>query len=203
MTFLRSAIADLGNRTRNVTRRPSCFVGGIAFKGPHGFRSTEPGYPPFLFLNAENVAAPETGKPARHSDATKEQVLTWDPEYLFVDLSTIRAGVESNALYELANDPAYAHLKALKEGRVFGVLPYNWYTSNHGNTLADAYFIGKTLYPEQFEDIVPAEKADNIYEFLMGGPVFNELDKAFGGLAFKRLSPASIRIGENAEVLEQ
>lgn len=203
VTFLRSAIADLGNRTRNVTRRPSCFVGGIAFKGPHGFRSTEPGYPPFLFLNAENVAAPESGKPPRHSDATKEQVLTWDPEYLFVDLSTIRAGVESNALYELANDPAYAHLKALKEGRVFGVLPYNWYTSNHGNTLADAYFIGKTLYPEQFEDIVPAQKADDIYEFLVGGPVFNELDKAFGGLAFKRLSPASIRIGENAEVLEQ
>ncbi|GAB7022163.1 iron ABC transporter substrate-binding protein [Salidesulfovibrio brasiliensis] len=201
--FLKTTIADLAARTEDVSERPTCFVGGIAFKGPHGFRSTEPGYPPFLFLNAANVAAPESGKPPRHADATKEQIVTWNPEYIFVDLSTIRAGAESNSLYELANDEAYKHLTANREGRVFGVLPYNWYTSNHGNTLADAYFIGKTLYPERFEDIDPVSKADSIYTFLVGGPVFDELSKAFGNLAFTKLDASSIRIGDDAEVLEQ
>lgn len=203
VTFLRDTVDDLTRRAAGAERNPSCYVGGIAFKGPHGFRSTEPGYPPFLFLNAANVAAPESGAPARHADATKERIVVWNPDYIFVDLSTIRAGSEANSLYELATDPAYEHLDACRDGRVYGVLPYNWYTSNHGNTLADAYFIGSVLYPERFSDIDPAGKADAIYEFLVGSPVFDELNAAFGGLAFTRLDASSIRVGENAEILER
>ncbi len=38
---------DLKNRTASVAgdRKVSCYVGGIAYKGPHGFLSTEPAYP--------------------------------------------------------------------------------------------------------------------------------------------------------------
>lgn len=201
--YMEQTIADLKKRTEGL-EGPTCYVGGIAFKGPHGFRSTEPGYPPFQFLNARNVAAPQDGsEPLRHADMAKEMVLEWNPEYLFVDLSTIRAGAESNALYELHNDPALQHLDAQKQDRVFGVLPYNWYTSNHGNTLADAYFIGTILYPEAFADVDPAAKANDIYTFLVGKPVFKELSAAFGDLAFKRLDPSVIRIGDKGKILNK
>ncbi|WP_250645566.1 iron ABC transporter substrate-binding protein [Salidesulfovibrio onnuriiensis] len=201
--FMENTIADLQKRTEGL-QGPSCYVGGIAFKGPHGFRSTEPGYPPFQFLNARNVAAPQDGsEPLRHADMAKEMILEWNPGYLFVDLSTIRAGAESNSLYELHNDPSFQELTACKQDRVFGVLPYNWYTSNHGNTLADAYFIGKILYPEAFADVDSASKADEIYTFLVGKPVFTDLSAAFGGLAFKRLDPSVIRIGDKGKILSK
>jgi iron complex transport system substrate-binding protein len=47
INFFDSTIRDLTWRTSGVTpsHRPTCFVGGIAYKGPHGFRSTGPGYP--------------------------------------------------------------------------------------------------------------------------------------------------------------
>ncbi len=203
IAFMDAHIANLKKRTAGLTG-PTCYVGGIAFKGPHGFRSTEPGYPPFQFLNARNVAAPQDNSvPLRHADMAKEKILEWNPEYLFVDLSTIRAGTESNSLYELHNDSAFRELTACRQGRIFGVLPYNWYTSNHGNTLADAYFIGKTLYPTAFVDIEPATKADEIYTFLVGKPVFNDLSKAFGDLAFKRLDPSVIHIGEKGKILDK
>jgi iron complex transport system substrate-binding protein len=70
---------------------------------------------------------------------------------------------------------------------VYGVLPFNWYTTNYGSVLADAYFVGKILYPERFEDVRPAEKADEIYEFLVGKPVFEKMNELFEKLAFKRI----------------
>ena len=56
--FIADTIEDLDSRTSGIPEeaRPSCFIGGIAFKGPHGFQSTEPAYPPFIFTNAKNVA---------------------------------------------------------------------------------------------------------------------------------------------------
>jgi len=50
--------------------------------------------------------------------------------------------------------------------------PYNSYNTNYETVLADAYFIGKTLYPDRFADVDPVEKADEIYTFFVGKPVF-------------------------------
>jgi iron complex transport system substrate-binding protein len=96
-------------------------------------------------------------------------------------------GDKAGGLYELRIDPAYQALTAVKQGRVYGVLPYNWYAQNFGSILANAYLIGKLLYPHQFQDIDPEAKADEIYTFLIGKPVFREIDRMFQGLAFKKI----------------
>ena len=187
LAFFDALIADLQQRTKDIPpdQQPGCFVGGIAYRGPHGFQSTEPLYPPFAFINARNLAKEATGESLQHSSIAKEKIVAWNPEYLFLDLSTLQMGGKAGGLFELKTDPAYRHLTAVKSGRVFGVLPYNWYTQNFGSIMADAYFIGKVLYPEKFEDIDPAAKADEIYTFLVGKPVFEQIDAAFGNLAFE------------------
>ena len=38
--------------------------------------------------------------------------------------------------------------------------------------LADAYAVGKRLYPADFNDIDPEKKADDIYSILVGRPVY-------------------------------
>ena len=191
IAFFDERIADLYRRTADIDpdRRPTCFVGGIAFKGPHGFQSTEPAYPPFRFVNARNMALdPAKEKNAlRHSNIAKEKILEWDPDVLFLDLSSLQMGDKAGALYELKTDPAYGALTAVNHGRVFGLLPYNWYSQNYGSILSDAYFIGKCLYPDRFTDIDPAAEADAIYTVLVGRPVFAPMNRAFGGMAFKRI----------------
>ncbi len=191
IAFFESHINELQQRTGGMSadRKLSCYVGGIASRGPHGLQSTEPMYPPFLFTNANNVAYdPEQGDAnLTHVDVAKEKIVEWNPERLFVDLSTIQSDAEATAIYELKHDPAYQHLQAVKTGHVYGVLPYNWYTRNFGSILANAYYVGKVLYPEQFEDIDPSHKADEIYEFLVDKPVFEQMNDAFGGLAFQKI----------------
>jgi iron complex transport system substrate-binding protein len=191
IAFFESEIDALKQRTGDVpeVRRKLCFVGGIAFKGPHGFQSTEPGYPPFEFVHAVNAASMENpaDKGLRHSDVAKEKIVEWDPPLLFVDLSTLQMGDGAGGLYELRTDPAYRSLTAVENGAVYGLLPYNWYTQNFGSILANAYFVGKVLYPERFGDVDPVRKADAIYSFLVDGAVFPELDRAFRNLVFKKI----------------
>ncbi len=192
VAFFDGIIADLNKRTAAVLNelKKTCYVGGIAFKGPHGLQSTEPSYPPFLLINVKSVAY-DPDKPLSelsHADVAKEKIVEWDPEFLFIDLATIQSGEASGALYELRNDPAFKTLSAVRQGKVFGVLPYNWYTQNFGNTFADAYFIGTVVYPDRFSDINPAEKADEIYAFLVGAPVFGEMNALFQNLVFKRIA---------------
>jgi len=186
--FFDAAIADLAGRTAGIAQetRPTVFLGGVAYKGPHGFQSTEPGYPPFAFVGARNLAheAGGPGKDLASTDVAKEQIVAWDPEYLFLDLSTLQMGGEAGGLHELRTDPAYATLTAVREGRVFGVLPYNWYSQNYASILANAYFVGKTLYPDRFADVDPADKADGIYAFIVGKPVFGIMNRTFASLAF-------------------
>ena len=170
-------------------QKPTCFVGGIAFKGPHGFQSTEPGYPPLAFIRAKNLARDNAvnRKALRNSNIAKEQIVQWDPQYLFLDLSSLQMGDKAGGLYELKNDPAYRSLTAVRQGRVYGLLPYNWYTQNFGSILADAFYLGKCLYPNHFKDVDPLAKADEIYIFLVGQPVFDRMDQAFGNLVFKKI----------------
>lgn len=182
--FFDTNIADLNTRTESITEgdKKSTYVGGISYRGPHGFQSTEPSYPPFVFVNAYNVAG-EMG--TEHADVAKEKIIEWNPDVLFVDLGTLQTS--PSAIDELKTDESYQTLDAVKSDEVYGVLPYNYYSSNFGSVIADAYYVGSVLYPDQFADIDPAEKADEIYTFLVGEPVFDELNAYYDNLGFTKI----------------
>lgn len=189
ISFFEKTISDLEQRTKDVPaeKRPKVYLGGVAFKGPHGFQSTEPTYPPFKFVKAHNLAYDQTMTKSElsNSNIAKEKIVTWNPDYLFLDLSTLQLGDEVGGLHELKTDPAYQSLSSVKNNRVYGLLPYNWYTKNYGSILANAYYIGTLLYPKRFADIESNEKADEIYTFLVGKPLFTTMNGLFKNLAFK------------------
>jgi iron complex transport system substrate-binding protein len=189
IAFMDRQIEDLRKRTAGIPddKRPSVYVGGVASKGPHGYQSTEPAYPPFAFVNARNVAHTKglSGKELQHSDVAKEMIVKWNPEYLFLDLSTLQLGSDAGGLFELRHDPAYQTLTAVQKGKVYGLMPYNWYSRNYGCILANAYYIGKLLYPDRFQDVDPAAKANEIFTFLVGKPVFKDMDGMFQNMAYK------------------
>ena len=185
------AIQDLKSRTKTVaeSEKASCYVGGIAFKGPHGFQSTEPTYPPFMYTHAKNVAhnPDKTYGTLSHANVAKEKIIAWNPDVIFLDLISVAAAPGFSALKELKTEPAYQYLRAVKAGRVYGVIPYNWYAQNFGSTLANAFYVGKILYPERFSDIEPEVKADQIFRFLVDAPVFKQMDNGFDRRLFDRV----------------
>jgi len=181
---------DLMRRTHDIPRdqRPSCYVGGLGQAGPHGFQSTEPSFAPFVFTHAKNVAAPSPGeKPLSHATVAKEKIVFWNPDLIFLDVSTMRLGSGASALDQLRTDPAYRDLSAVRKGDVFGLFPYNSYNQNFEAVFANAYYVGKILYPERFTDVQPLAKAEEISTILNGSPAFETLNKQFEGLAFSRI----------------
>ena len=186
IAYVDSVERDLRQRTLGIpaAQRPSCYVGGVAHSGPHGLQSTEPGYAPFVFTAARNVVAPSSLDAVT---VAKEQIVFWDPDVIFVDVATFQLSGDLNALKQLQTDPVYRSLKAVRENRVFGVFPYNYYSVNFEVALANAYFVGKTLYPERFRDIDPLAKAEEICTFLNGTPAFEKMNEQTGHLAFRQL----------------
>jgi len=188
--FFDREIADIQSRVEKAEGpRPLVYVGGVSFNGSHGFNASEAGYPPFVIAGAnspvqENANDPTLGR--RHAILAKEMILEWDPDILFLDLGTLSLGA-SSGLVELKTDPAYRSLTAVQQGKVYALLPNTFYFVNHDAVLANAWFVAKTLYPEQFSDINPKEKADEIFTFLVGRPVFEKLNAALNHLAFERL----------------
>ncbi|UWG98496.1 iron ABC transporter substrate-binding protein [Dehalobacter sp. DCM] len=168
---------DLDTRTKDVAddQKPSAYVGGLGMKGVHGIESTQGNYSLFNVVHANNVVD-ETGKTGSLM-IDKEKLISWNPDKIFLD----GAGYPSVLEDYKKNPQYYQSLSAVKNGELYAMLPYNYYSTNIDTSIADAYYIGKILYPEQFNDVDPEKKADEIYQALLGKDIYAQMAKDFGG----------------------
>lgn len=176
--FIEDARKDLVSRVKGIPndQKPSVYIGGIGFKGTHGIESTETLYAPFEWVKARNIAKSE-GKTG-HLFIDKEKILRWNPDIIFID----SGGNELVRQDYVKKSEFYNGLNAFKNRRVHILHSFNWYMTNLGTVIADAYTAGKILHATRFDDVNPAEKADQIYDFFLGKPVYEEMAKNFGHL---------------------
>ena len=182
--FIQEAQQDLSGRTVDIADadKPSVYIGGLGSKGTHGIESTQGEYMLLDVIHANNVVD-GTGESGSVM-VDKEKLLDWDPDFIFIDQGGFAAVVED---YQ-KNTTFYEALSAVQNGQVYSQLPYNYYNTNLGTAIADAYYLGKILYPEAFADIDPIEKADQIYESLLGQGVYDQMAEMFGGFGALNLS---------------
>lgn len=181
--YLEGLQKDLKDRIANAAETPSVYVGGVSFKGAHGFEGTEANYGPFELAEANNLA--DTTGQTKAFDIDPEQVLTWDPDVIFLDFN----GMELIEEDYKKNPDFYESLTAVKEGRVYSQISFRSYAVNLDAMLADGYYVAAILYPEQFADVNIEDKAGEIFTKLLGSNPYNDLKEA--GYEFK-----AITIGE-------
>ena len=162
--YLLDAQADLARRTQDIPQenKPTVYVGGVSYKGHHGFEGTEAGYAPLAAIGAVNLAD-ETGQSGPFNIDT-EQVLTWDPDVIFLDYNGMDLIREN---YAAAPD-FYNALTAVREGRLYAQISFRSSATNAELALADAYYAGTVLYPEAFADVDMEEKFDEIFSTMLG-----------------------------------
>ena len=183
--YLKGIQKDLDDRTKDIpdSSKPSVYVGGVSFKGHHGFEGTEAGYGPFQLIGAKNLADTTGQNGAFNIDL--EQVLSWDPDIIFLDFNGMNLIKE-----DYAKNPAYYNsLAAVQEGKVYSQISFRSSASNLETALADAYYAACVMYPEQFIDVDPVAKAGEIFEMLLGANPYEDLKEA--GYDFR-----PIKIGE-------
>ena len=172
--YLKGIQKDLDDRTKDIpdSEKPSVYVAGVSFKGAHGFEGTESYYGPFELIHANNLAN-TTGQTGAF-DIDLEQVLSWDPEIIFLDFNGMDLINEDCA----TNPDYYNSLTAVQEGRVYSQISFRSSASNLETALADAYYAACILYPEQFKDVDPVAKAGEIFEKLLGTNPYEDLKEA-------------------------
>ena len=188
--FIEKNIQELQQRTSAIQqdKRPSVYIGGVSARGAHGITSTRSYYPPFMFVNAFNIAStlennyrPKTteespkenskqpnkenakGKGGRSPMGNttfidQEKLLQWNPDILFLDAG----GFEMIKKEMDPAKPLVKNLKAVQNNQMYSVHPYNAYSTNYEMILANAWYIAKCLYPEEFKEVNITQKLQEI-----------------------------------------
>ncbi len=180
--YMEKCETDLDQRTRGIPEgeRPVVYIGALGARGTHGIESTQGDYSLFNAIHAKNVVD-ETGKTGSLM-IDREKLLQWNPEKIFIDgggAQMVQEDYKKNPEY-------YKALSAMQNGEIYLQLPYNSYTTNIDTAIADAYYMGKVIYPKQFDDVDPEKKADEIYKFLLGKEMYAQMVKDYGG--FEKLT---------------
>ena len=178
LSYIDACKADLTDRTADISEeeKPTCYTGAVTFSGAHGFTGTYSNFGPFMAIGARNVAdeAGETG----YFDADPEKIVAWDPDLIFLDPGNMDLVND-----EYASNPGYYDaLRAVQEGKLYSCISFNNYSTNVGYAIADAYYAGIVMFPEQFADVDIAAKTDEILEFLLGEAYYDEM--VADGLSF-------------------
>ncbi|MGL5682002.1 MAG: ABC transporter substrate-binding protein [Marinifilaceae bacterium] len=174
INFIEQQVADLNHRAKQCTNPKSAYVGGLSFRGQKGLVSTDPHYAAFEYLGVNNVAS-ESG--ATFFSATSgttvdwEKLIDWNPDVMFVDLAGWNLIKE-----DFKTKPDITSLlKAYRNNDIYMLWPNNNNHCNFDVMLVNAWYIGKVLCPEQFEDIDMREKTDEIMTHLVGAPIAETL----------------------------
>jgi len=134
-------------------------------------------------LIARNVAE---NIPAHYMEVTKEQIIEWNPDAIFIHGYKGKSAVD-----EILNDPALQQVKAVEEGKVYGLFgPFIGYDPK--TMIVDLYWAAKVLYPERFEDVDVMKKGEEMFTFFYGekgAEVFHEVIKNRGVYLSRELTP--------------
>jgi len=177
INYFNQSKLELKSRTAAAEISMTVYIGGIGNKGAQGITSTESNYPPFTYLDLKNIIEE---KNKSNFTISKEQFLLENPDLIFID----QGGIEL-----VKNDlkrEEFKYLKSYQNNNIYQLLPYNHYTTNFATMLADAYYIAKIIYPEEFKNLKVEEKADQIYKKFVGEAVYTEMAEIFGG--FKKMN---------------
>lgn len=182
ITFIADQRGDIQGRTATVEEvsRPGVYICGLGNWGTTNHLMTAQDYISFELANVRNVVT-DLGAPGiQPIEEEKFIALGEDMDIMILDGAAVK-----NIGPLLQEDPAmFDSCKAWREGQVYLQMAYNAYYTNYETGLINAWYIGKTVYPDAFSDIDMTEKTDEVTEMFLGQRLADEIfayPTSFGG----------------------
>ena len=161
---IRGWIKDLDSRTKDIpdADKPTVYPGAVSWSGGHGFTGTYVDYAPLTAIHAFNLS--DELDATDGVEVSMEQILEWDPDIIFLNPGNMNLVNE-----EYKADPtAIDSLKAVQAGDVYAQVNFNYYWCNMELAIVDAYYAGSIIDPEAFSDVDFEEKAEEIFNVMLG-----------------------------------
>ena len=178
-------VEELDTLTKDIPdeEKPTVYPGAVSWSGGHGFTGTYVNYAPLEAIHA--ISLPDELDATSGVEVSMEQILEWDPDVIFLNPGNMELVNEDYA----ANPDAIDSLTAVQNGKVYAQVNFNYYWCNMELAIVDSYYAGSVLYPEAFSNINFEEKAEEIFNTMIGMDYLDVLDENHYGFG-------TITIGE-------
>lgn len=181
VNYISDAETDLRTRTADGSSIKA-YASGVGNWGQTDYLASHFSFPLFDVTNVTNVLAGSGIEGAGQSSITKDNFVSISEEidYMFIDASGLSRTLSE---YE-ADKTIFSDVKAVQDGNVYLLFPYNSYYTNLELALIDAYAVGLSVYPDKFSDITLKDKADEIFNAFLGKDLYDvevAMEGAYGG----------------------
>ena len=188
--FVKDEAEEITARTADISEedKPSVYICGLGNWGTTNHLMTAEKYVSFQVANVKNVLADTGAKGIQPIEEEKFVELGDSMDIMFFDAAAVK---NIKPLYQ--EDPTlFDTCRAWQNGEVYLEMAYNAYYTNFEIALLNTWFIAKTVYPEQFEDINLTDKANEITKMFLGQELAEEIfacPSSFGG--YQRIDTAA------------
>lgn len=160
INYIKEIKSDLNNRTKAIKDedKPTVYLGNNTYnRGKGTFGDTLVNYACFREINAKSVLA-DMSFPTNNPTLDYETLLRLNPDLVFIDIANVPTLQNE---YE-QHKAIFSKLQAFQNQQVYLQMPFNQYYTNLEIALADAYYIGKVVFPDAFVDIDVTSKFNEI-----------------------------------------
>ena len=167
ISYIKNLKSDLNNRTKDISEsdKKKVFLGYNTYNGGAGeIGSSLVNYTCFKETNAKNVLTEDLNLGTNNPTIELEKLIELNPDIMFVDVANYSKLV---ADYKSDKKPSLEKISAFKNGEIYLQMPFNQYYTNIDIAMADCYFVGATVFKEQFNDINITEKYNEILSTLL------------------------------------
>ena len=180
--FVKSEAAEISSRTAEIADgdKPSVYVCGLGNWGTTNHLMTAENYVSFQVANVKNVLSGTGIQGIGPIEAEKFVEIGDSMDIMILDAAAVK---NIKPLYQ--EDPTmFDTCKAWQNGEVYLEMAYNAYYTNFEIALINTWFIAKTVYPEQFQDIDLTAKTNEVTKAFLGQELAEEIfacPSSFGG----------------------
>lgn len=180
--FVQAEAAEISQRTADIpdADKPGVYICGLGNWGTTDHLMTAEKYVSFNIANVKNVLSGTGMEGVQPIEEEKFVSLGKDMDIMIMDAAAVK---NIAPLYK--EDPTmFDSCKAWQDGEVYLEMAYNAYYTNFEIALMNSWFVGKTVYPELFEDIDLVEKTNEVTQAFFGKDLADEIfacPSSFGG----------------------
>ena len=180
--FVQAEAAEISQRTADIADadKPGVYICGLGNWGTTDHLMTAEKYVSFNIANVKNVLSGTGMEGVQPIEEEKFVSLGKDMDIMIMDA----AAVKNIAPLYKEDSTMFDSCKAWQDGEVYLEMAYNAYYTNFEIALMNSWFVGKTVYPELFEDIDLVEKTNEVTQAFFGKDLADEIfacPSSFGG----------------------
>jgi iron complex transport system substrate-binding protein len=169
MNYMAKSRKELIERTKDLPKK-KLFIYSQQYKNSSTSLTVEKCYTYLRMLNNVSVGS-DLRSTIPYSEISFNELALSKPEFIFVEYTMLDKLRQDYT----AHKALFRTIPAVKNNKVYTILPYNRYAAHYENLFINANYIGTIISPELFGSVDMKYTADSISEIFTGNDIYGKM----------------------------